>query len=55
MFALLVSQLYELLQFFENSSFLRAINVLKSEFTVEAIIIFVKSIKKGIEWCICFI
>ena len=29
--------------------------MLKSEFPVEAIIIFVKSIKKGIKWCIHFI
>ena len=33
-------------------SFLRGLKVLKSEFTVEAIIIFVNSIKKGIQWYI---
>ena len=46
MFALLVSQLYELSKFFENVSFSRVTKVLKSEFKVEAIIIFLKSIKK---------
>jgi len=33
-------------------SFLRGQKVLESEFPVEAIIILVKSIKKGIEWYI---
>ena len=46
MFALLVSQLYELSYFFENLSFLRAQKVLRSQFKVEVIIIFIKSIKK---------
>ena len=36
-------------------SFLRGQKVLKSEFLVEAIIIFVKSIRKGIKWYIHFI
>ena len=36
-------------------SFLRGQKVLKSEFLVEAIIIFVKRIKKGIKWYIQFI
>mgnify|MGYP000577202787 CR=1 FL=1 len=46
LFTLLVSQLRELSYFFENLSFLRAQKVLKFEFAVEAIIIFVKNIKK---------
>ena len=42
-------------QFFESLPYLRAKKVLKSEFVAEAIIIFVKSIKNGIEWYIHFL
>ena len=39
----------------ENFSFLRAQKVLKFEFAVEAIINFVKNMKKDIEWHVHFI
>ena len=41
--------------FIENLSFLRAQKVLKFEFAIEVIVIFVKSIKKGIKWYVHFI
>ena len=54
-FTLLASQSYELSQFLENLSLLRAQKVLKFEFTVEVIIIFIKNIKRGIKLYIYFI
>ena len=39
----------------ENLSFLRAQEVLKYEFEIEAIIMFVKNVKKDTEWYVHFI
>ena len=39
----------------ENSSFLRAQEVLKFEFEIEAIIMFVKNVQRDIEWYVHFI
>ena len=41
--------------FMENLSLLQAQKLLKFEFAVEAMIIFVKNIKKGIKWYVHFV